>query len=62
MKYVDLLVSVLFVIAVVVLYFLWGCHMDLYVTIAAVILFAVALWNTFRQYKKIKELSKEKEK
>ena len=56
MKYVDIGVSVLFIAALVVIYFFWGCHLDLYVTILAAVIIAVTGLTTYMQYKKLKEL------
>lgn len=59
MKYVDIGVSVAFIVALVVIYFFWGCHLDLYVTIlAAVVIFVTALTGIV-QYRKMKELKAE---
>lgn len=56
MKYVDIGVSVLFIAALVVIYFFWGCHLDLYVTVLAAVVIAVTALTTYMQYKKMKEL------
>ena len=59
MKYVDITVSMLFVIGMVVIYFFWGCHLDMYMTVlAAVIVLASGLVKIV-QYKKLKELAPE---
>lgn len=55
MKYVDIGVSVLFVIALIVIYFFWGCHLDLYVTVLAGVIILVTALTTYIQYKKIRE-------
>ena len=62
MKYVDIGVSVLFIAALVVIYFFWGCHLDLYVTVLAAVIIAVTGLTTYMQYKKLKELETEEEK
>ena len=62
MKFVDIGVSVLFVVALAVIYFFWGCHLDLYVTILALLILAVTGLTTYVQYKKLKELEPEEEK
>ena len=59
MKYVDIAVSLLFVIGMVVIYFFWGCHLDLYVTILAAVIFLAAGLVKIVQYKKLKELTPE---
>ena len=56
MKYVDIGVSVLFIVALVVIYFFWGCHLDLYVTILAGVVIAATGLTTYVQYKKMKDL------
>lgn len=61
MKYVDIGVSVLFIIALAVIYFFWGCHLDLYVTILALLILAVTGLTTYVQYRKLKELGTEEE-
>ena len=61
MKYVDIGVSVLFVIALIVIYFFWGCHLDLYVTVLAGLIIAVTVLTTYIQYKKIKEFDDNEE-
>ena len=62
MKFVDVGVSLLFVVALAVIYFFWGCHLDLYVTILALVILAVTGLTTYVQYKKLKELETEEEK
>lgn len=61
MKCIDITVPVLFVLALVVLYFFWGCHLDLYVTILAAIILGVTVLTTYIQYKKIDKLQKHEE-
>lgn len=61
MKYVDIGISVLFVAALAVIAFFWGCHLDLYVTILAGLIIAVTGLTGFMQYKKMKELLPEEE-
>lgn len=61
MKYVDIAVSVVFVLALVVIYFFWGCKLDLYVTVLAGIIVAVSGLASYVQYRKMKELDSEKE-
>lgn len=62
MKFVDVGVSLLFVVALAVIYFFWGCHLDLYVTILALLILAVTGLTTYVQYKKLKDLETEEEK
>ena len=61
MKCIDIAIPVLFVLALVVLYFFWGCHLDLYVTILAAVILGVTVLTTYIQYKKMREFSKDKE-
>lgn len=56
MKYVDTVVAVVFLICLVALYFMWGCRMDLYVTILAGTVILVTGMIRTLQYKKLKEL------
>lgn len=59
MEKADITVSALFIAALVIIYFFWGCHLDLYVTILAGVVIAVSALVTYVQYKKIKELTEE---
>ena len=61
MKCIDIAIPVLFVLALVVLYFFWGCHLDLYVTILAAVILGVTVLTTYIQYKKMREFSKDKD-
>ena len=61
MKYVDIAVSVVFIIALVVIYFFWGCKLDMYLTVLAVIIIAVSGITTYVQYKKLSELDSDEE-
>lgn len=61
MKFIDIAVSVVFVLAIIVIYFFWGCKWDIYATILAVIIFVVTGIVRYKQYKEIKELMVEKE-
>lgn len=61
MKYVDIAVSAVFVLALVVIYFFWGCKLDMYVTVLAGIIVVASVLATYFQNKKIKELSTEEE-
>lgn len=57
MKYIDTTIALVFILSMVIIYFLWGCHLDLYMTVLAGIVAAVAAVVRFVQYKKIKELT-----
>lgn len=61
MKYVDIAVSAVFVLALVVIYFFWGCKLDLYVTVLAGIVIVASGAATYVQNKKIKEMSPNEE-
>ncbi len=56
MKYVDSTVTILFIAALVIIYFFWGCHLDLYVTVLAGLIILVTAMVRIAQYKKLKEL------
>ena len=60
MKYVDIAVSILFAVALVVIYFFWKCQLDLYVTILAGIILAITGILKYLQYKKLKKLISDK--
>lgn len=62
MKYVDTTVTLLFVASLIVIYFFWGCHLDLYVTILAAVIILAAVLVRIAQCKKLKELGAEEEK
>lgn len=57
MKYVDTTVTLMFILALIVIYFFWGCHLDLYVTLLAGLIVLVTGMVRFAQYKKLKELT-----
>lgn len=59
MKHVDTLIAVIFLISLVALYFVWGCHMDLYVTVLAGAVILITGMVRTLQYKKLKELMPE---
>lgn len=61
MKYVDVAVSIIFVLALIVIYFFWGCKWDMYITILVSIVFVVTGISKYVQYKKLKELTSEEE-
>ncbi len=60
MKYIDIAVSVIFILALIVIYFFWGCKWDIYATILALIILLVTSIITYKQYKEIKKLEAEK--
>ena len=55
----DMAVTIVFVLALLIIYFFWGCHLDWYVTILACIIIAVSVLTEHVQNKKIKELTGE---
>ena len=61
MKYVDIAVTVIFVLALVVIYFFWGCTWDLYATILAGLVVIVSVLIGHSQNKKLKELEEPKD-
>ena len=61
MKYVDIAVTIIFILALVVIYFFWGCKWDLYATILAVLVIIVSLLIGHSQNKKIKEFEEDEE-
>ncbi len=61
LKGIDIAVSVIFVLALVVIYFFWGCKLDLYVTIFAAVVFVITGIIKVMQYRKIKELEQQKQ-
>ena len=61
MKYVDIGISVLFIVALVVIYFFWGCKWDMYITILVSVIIVITGISKYVQYKKLKELTSELE-
>ena len=61
MKFVDVAVSIIFVLALIVIYFFWGCKLDLYITLLAGVVIVITGISKYVQYKKIKELTSEEE-
>ena len=61
MKYVDVAVSIIFVLALVVIYFFWGCKWDMYITILVSVIIVITGISKYVQYKKLKELTSELE-
>lgn len=61
MKFVDVAVSIIFVLALIVIYFFWGCKLDLYITLLAGVVIVITGISKYVQYKKIKKLTSEKE-
>lgn len=60
MKYVDVGVNVLFIASLIVIYFFWGCYLEFYVTVLAVIIIAVTGLTTYLQYGRLREPEEEK--
>lgn len=61
MKYLDMAVTAIFILSLFVIYFFWGCEIDLYITVLAVLVIAVSVLTTRFQYKKMNELGIDKE-
>lgn len=61
MKYIDIAVTVIFIIAMIVIYFFWKCKWDLIVAIIAGAVVVIAGVIAYLQHKKIKKLEKEEE-
>jgi multisubunit Na+/H+ antiporter MnhB subunit len=59
MKKLDISILIIYIAALVVLSFFWGCHYDPIVTVFGAIIAAVSALATYVQYKKMKELSNE---
>lgn len=55
MKYVDIAVSAVFVLALVVIYFFWGCEADLYIALLVGVVIAVSVATSHFQNKKLKD-------
>ncbi len=60
MKLIDIAVPAIFVIALIIIYFFWGCQFDLYIAILAGIVVLVTVLTTYMQNKKITELEEAK--
>ena len=61
MKYIDIAVTVIFIVAMIVIYFFWKCKWDLVVAVVAGIVVIIAGIVGYRQHKKIKELEDNQE-
>lgn len=61
MKYIDILVTVLFVVALAVIAFFWKCGLDVWIVILAVAIVVGAALVKYFQYKKLKELGVDEE-
>ena len=62
MKIFDIVAPILFMIALVIVYFLWGCKGDLYLTILAAVVIVAAAVVAFVQNAKMKKLKEQNEK
>ena len=56
MKFVDVAVSIIFELALIVIYFFWGCKLDLYITLLAGVVIVITGISKYVQYKRIKKL------
>ena len=61
MKYVDIAVTMVYVLALVAIYFFWGCTWDIYVTILAGLVVIVSVYIGILQNKKLKQLEEGQE-
>lgn len=61
MKVLDIAIPVVFILALIIIYLFWGCHLDMYITVLAGIVVFVTVLTTYVQHKKIKELEDAKE-
>lgn len=59
MKKLDISILIIYIAALVVLSFFWGCQYDPIVTVFGAVIAAVSALATYVQYKKMKELSNE---
>ncbi|MDD3139164.1 MAG: hypothetical protein PHX08_09360 [Lachnospiraceae bacterium] len=55
-KHLDSAVAIIFIAALVIIYFFWGCRLDLYVTILAALIIVLTGALRWKQNKKIDEL------
>ena len=62
MKIFDVVAPILLVIALVIVYFLWGCKGDLHLTILAAVVIVAAAVVAFVQNAKMKKLKEKNEK
>ena len=62
MKIFDIVAPILLVIALVIVYFLWGCKGDLHLTIFAAVVIVAAAVVAFVQNAKMKKLKEQNEK
>lgn len=56
MKYFDIALTIVFILALVGIYFFWGCQWDLYATILAGVVIFVNVLVSYSQSKKLKVL------
>lgn len=61
MRMIDIAVTLIFIAALVVIYFFWGCEWDLVVTLIAAAIVVVAGFIAHSQHKKISELDPDAE-
>ena len=54
-KMADVIVTLIFIIALVVIYFFWKCKWDLPVTILALVIAAVMSFIAYRQFKQFEK-------
>lgn len=61
MKKLDIAVLVIYLIAMIVIYFFWKCKLDLWFTVVALIVVALATVWMFVQHRKLKKLQENEE-
>lgn len=59
MKYLDMVVVAVFIVALVVLYFFWGCQLDPIVTAIAAVIAGISILTMHMQNKRLKELEEQ---
>lgn len=53
----DVIAPILLVIALIIICFFWGCKLDLYMTIAAVVIIGIFAVIAHKKNKRIRELT-----
>jgi len=59
MKYLDMAVVAVFIVALIVLYFFWGCQLDPIVTAIAAVVAGISILTMHMQNKRLKELEEQ---
>lgn len=61
MKKLDIAVLVLYIVAMVVIYFFWKCSFDLWFTVIALVVVAIATVWMIVQHNKLKKLQEKEQ-